>query len=147
MPDPMAPYREKVKAGGYSVDFEQVVVIDFKTAMPAVGDGFRQSISSEERHVPRRLDSLLALIYHNPALVLEVRGFTDDRECLGAECVDLSQRRAQMIYDLLMAKDLPSEEVTKVSGFGSAMPIDDNSTEAGRARNRRVEILMALPEP
>ena len=146
MSDPMAPHREKVRAGGYSVDFEQGAVIHFKAAMPATGDNFRKSITSTGDFVPEQLDTILALVYHNPTLLIEVRGFTDDHECVGDECAALSERRAKMVYDLLMDKRFPPEKVAKVTGVGATMPVDDNSTEDGRWTNRRVEIVMALPE-
>jgi outer membrane protein OmpA-like peptidoglycan-associated protein len=49
----------------------------------------------------------------------------------------LSQRRAQSAVDYLATRGIAKDRFT-VEGFGSAHPIADNSTAAGRAQNRRV---------
>jgi OOP family OmpA-OmpF porin len=52
----------------------------------------------------------------------------------------LSERRAQTVADF-MAENGVSRSRMDVKGFGKTRPIADNSTAAGRARNRRVEII------
>lgn len=52
---------------------------------------------------------------------------------------DLSVRRAEAVKAYLLNKGLAQQQV-KTEGKGSSMPVADNSTEAGRAKNRRVEI-------
>jgi OOP family OmpA-OmpF porin len=51
----------------------------------------------------------------------------------------LSVRRAEAVKAYLLNKGLSQQQV-KTDGKGSSMPVADNSTEAGRAKNRRVEI-------
>ncbi|MCG7623531.1 type VI secretion system protein TssL, long form [Epibacterium sp. MM17-32] len=53
----------------------------------------------------------------------------------------LSEARAQTVADLL-AQDLANPDRISVEGKGAVDPIADNSTREGRARNRRVEILI-----
>ena len=53
----------------------------------------------------------------------------------------LSEARADTVRDLLLAENLPENFVT-AEGKGHYEPLDTNETAAGRARNRRVEILL-----
>ncbi len=53
----------------------------------------------------------------------------------------LSERRAKAILDYFAAKGIPSSKMTAV-GHGQKDPIADNSTDEGRALNRRVELDM-----
>ena len=68
-----------------------------------------------------------------PVVVL---GYTDDR---GPENIALSRRRAQNVAEALVAGGL-SRSRLQVRGRGESSPVASNSTESGRARNRRVEI-------
>ena len=52
--------------------------------------------------------------------------------------LDLGRRRAQAVADILIAEGVPANRLS-VSSLGKERPIADNSTEEGRARNRRVE--------
>lgn len=53
----------------------------------------------------------------------------------------LSLDRAQSVKDYLVSRGVRSNEI-QVSGRGEREPVADNSTEAGRAKNRRVEIFL-----
>ena len=52
---------------------------------------------------------------------------------------DLSIRRAKRVVDELVARGIPASRFL-YRGFGAEKPLAPNDTEAGRARNRRVEI-------
>ncbi len=49
----------------------------------------------------------------------------------------ISERRAQKVADMLAGKGVQG---IQVAGFGEALPVADNASESGRAKNRRVEI-------
>jgi outer membrane protein OmpA-like peptidoglycan-associated protein len=51
---------------------------------------------------------------------------------------ELSERRAKAVADYLSRQGVPPPSI-RWRGWGSSQPIADNSTEAGRRRNRRVE--------
>lgn len=53
----------------------------------------------------------------------------------------LSNRRAQAVVDYLVKKCDVSRERLSIRGWGEERPIDNNSTEAGKQKNRRVEFL------
>ena len=52
---------------------------------------------------------------------------------------ELSLRRAEAVYNFLLAKGIPDYRI-KYQGFGYSKPIASNSTEKGKALNRRTEI-------
>jgi outer membrane protein OmpA-like peptidoglycan-associated protein len=74
-------------------------------------------------------------------LVLVVAGHTDN---VGGERYnyELSRLRAQSIAAYLTAKGKVDPGKLMVIGYGESSPVADNRTEAGRAKNRRVEILV-----
>ena len=73
-------------------------------------------------------------------LKLGVYGHTDD---VGSDAVNLplSEQRARAVKEYLLKKGLTENRVES-KGFGAAKPIADNSTDAGRSKNRRVEIVL-----
>ncbi|MGW0817555.1 OmpA family protein [Streptomyces viridiviolaceus] len=73
------------------------------------------------------------------ATKVRVFGFTDD---LGSSAHGdvLSKKRANAVQELLV-QELNDAGITyEVRGYGEQYPIADNSTEAGRKKNRRVEV-------
>ncbi len=85
-----------------------------------------------------QLDELLAKIKSVNWDVLVAVGHADSRGPADFN-QDLSVRRAEAVKAYLLNKGLAQQQV-KTEGKGSSMPVADNSTEAGRAKNRRVEI-------
>lgn len=57
----------------------------------------------------------------------------------------LSERRADSVRAYLVGQGVAAHRV-QIVGYGKAMPLADNSTEAGRAKNRRVQITINAPE-
>ena len=85
------------------------------------------------------LDVLAEALLRNPLIELEIRGHTDNR---GDPLynLDLSQRRADVVRDYLVAVGIEIRRLKAVS-FGESNPIAPNDTSTGRALNRRVEIV------
>ncbi len=82
------------------------------------------------------LDRLVDYLKHNQVRI-EIGGHTDDQGT--HEYNDkLSTERARAVYDYLIAQGIPTEQLT-YHGYGKRNPIADNSTEEGRAINRRTE--------
>jgi len=69
---------------------------------------------------------------------IEVHGYTSS-DGSDAYNMKLSERRSQSVVDYLKMKGINNPMIAK--GFGESKPIADNRTEAGRAMNRRVELV------
>jgi outer membrane protein OmpA-like peptidoglycan-associated protein len=79
------------------------------------------------------------LLAANPALRVYVVGHTDNQGGLAAN-LELSQRRAEAVVKSLAALKIdPQRMVAK--GVASLAPLGSNANDAGRARNRRVELV------
>ena len=74
-----------------------------------------------------------------PNLRVSVDGYTDS---IGSDSYNqrLSERRAKTVADALVADGISASRLD-IRGFGKTNPIADNKTAAGRAENRRVEII------
>lgn len=74
---------------------------------------------------------------------ISIVGHTDSS---GSDAVNnpLSVDRAQSVRDYLVGRGVPASQV-QTSGRGEREPVADNASEAGRARNRRVEIFLREP--
>jgi len=83
------------------------------------------------------LDKLLQVLNENPKLQVQIGGHTDNTGT-EAENLKLSANRAKAVVDYLVAKGIDEKRLSW-RGFGSSKPIADNSTETGRAKNRRTE--------
>lgn len=85
------------------------------------------------------LDQVVALLKNDPALKLEVDGYTDN---IGGHDynVKLSQDRAAAVVAALTAAGVEASRLSS-NGFGPAKPIGDEATAEGRAKNRRVELV------
>jgi len=84
------------------------------------------------------LDKVAATLIKNGDVNVEVAGYTDDR---GASDFNqsLSQKRAESVRAYLNSSGVSADRM-KAKGYGEDSPIADNSTSAGRAKNRRVEL-------
>ena len=80
--------------------------------------------------------------------LVTVQGYTDDRPIHTATMTsnwDLSTARAVSVVHLFRARSVPGESLS-AEGFSRYRPVNDNDTDAGRAANRRVEILITAPK-
>lgn len=75
-----------------------------------------------------------------PKMTVEVRGHTDNTGD-PQHNKTLSERRAQAVRAALLKRGIAADRIV-AKGFGDSMPIADNSTEDGRARNRRTEFVI-----
>ena len=83
------------------------------------------------------LDNVVKVMSDNPAYLLEINGHTDNTGVKAAN-QDLSQRRAEAVKAYLVKKGIAAGRLT-AKGYGDSMPVADNKTSAGKAKNRRVE--------
>ena len=85
------------------------------------------------------LDQIVKLLKNNPSLNLMVEGHTDN---VGTPLYNkkLSDARAKSVVGALTAQGIDALRL-KAVGYGQDKPIADNSTDDGRAKNRRVELV------
>ncbi|MDX1765240.1 MAG: OmpA family protein [bacterium] len=86
------------------------------------------------------LDNLLSIAKRCPEAGITIEGHTD---ALGSEAsnMELSRLRAQAVADYLTSHGVAASRLSAV-GYGESRPIAENSSEAGRAKNRRIEIVL-----
>lgn len=91
------------------------------------------------------LDKFGQTLNANPATTVRIVGHTDST---GSDAINnpLSVNRAANTRDYLVARGVSGTRFG-IDGRGSHEPIADNSSEAGRSRNRRVEIFVAEAAP
>ncbi|WP_246022823.1 OmpA family protein [Cognatilysobacter terrigena] len=104
------------------------------------GDAFA---SGQATLTPAASGTLKALAHYidvSRAAAVRVDGFTDNQGN-AADNQALSQRRAAAVRQTLVAAGAGSVRID-VSGHGASNPVADNGSAAGRAKNRRVEIVV-----
>jgi len=81
------------------------------------------------------LDQLIEFLTENPVICIQIQGHTDN---IGkdADNLKLSDNRARSVYNYLVLKGISIKRLT-YEGFGKTMPVADNDTDEGRAKNRR----------
>ena len=81
------------------------------------------------------IDEFILFLKDNPALRADIQGHTDD---VGndQDNMVLSKNRARTVYEYVINNGIDAGRVSH-HGYGETKPVSDNSTEEGRARNRR----------
>jgi OOP family OmpA-OmpF porin len=84
------------------------------------------------------LDKLAQLLVDNEIFLFRIDGHTDN---VGDSLmnISLSQGRADAVKSYLVSKGVEASRIS-ATGYGSSRPVVSNTTEAGRARNRRVDM-------
>jgi len=86
------------------------------------------------------LDKVVAFMKESNVSLIEISGHTDSE---GSDEYNrkLSEGRAKAVVDYLVSQGIAPARLRAV-GYGESRPIDTNSTDEGRAQNRRVEFLL-----
>jgi len=94
--------------------------------------------SSLKQESEKQLSNIVSLMLRYPMLKLEIQGHTDNQ---GDDDYNLklSQARAETVVAYLKLFGIHGNRL-KAKGRGETMPVASNETEAGRAKNRRVEL-------
>lgn len=85
-----------------------------------------------------QLDNIVSVLKAYPRVNVKVGGYTDN---VGGASTNLrlSQRRADAVRNAIVAKGIAGGRL-QAEGYGEKHPVADNSTEEGRARNRRIAL-------
>ena len=88
-----------------------------------------------------KLAKVSGILLAYPNLKLQVEGYTDN---IGSDEYNqkLSEQRADGVRTYLVSQSVTDSNVS-AKGFGKTHPIADNSTNQGRAQNRRVELVVS----
>ncbi len=83
------------------------------------------------------LNKIIQFLNDNPTLKIEISGHTDNT---GNKILNqkLSENRAKAVVDFLVSKGISISRLIS-KGYGETQPVADNSTDEGRALNRRTE--------
>lgn len=89
------------------------------------------------------LAKVSAILQQYPDLKLQIEGYTDS---VGSDQLNqkLSENRARATQDFLVKQGVNATNVT-ATGYGKTNPVADNGSAAGRAQNRRVEMVVSGP--
>ena len=87
------------------------------------------------------LAKVAGILLAYPGLKVQVEGYTDS---VGSDEYNqkLSEDRAGAVKDFLVSQGVPADSMTS-QGFGKTHPVADNATTAGRAQNRRVNLVVS----
>lgn len=99
-------------------------------------DPGRASLRPEGKDV---LDQVYNLLVQAETSKLELFGHTDNTGTKEGN-YSLSRARAEAVKSYLIQKGIPANRFQKIEGLGQDEPVAENSTEAGKAKNRRVAI-------
>jgi len=86
------------------------------------------------------VSAIVAFVNRDKTKQIRIEGHTDDGGNANADLV-LSQRRAEAVRDALVGAGVDSRRITTF-GMGQAQPVAPNTTEEGRAKNRRVDVIL-----
>ncbi|MGZ3861621.1 MAG: OmpA family protein [Bacteroidia bacterium] len=76
-------------------------------------------------------------LFRHPNFVIRINGHSDNSGS-GRRNMRLSEERARAVFEYFISKGVQNKMTYK--GFGDTIPAADNSTDEGKAKNRRVEI-------
>ena len=126
--DRLSMYLASARPGARTINFDRLA-FDSDSAVVTAGSN-------------EHLDTIATILRAYPRANVTVAGHTDS---VGNEAANLalSQARADAVAARLTADGVASDRV-QAKGYGSQRPMADNSTEAGRAQNRRVELQVTV---
>ncbi len=96
----------------------------------------KSDIKPESQNI---IDQIVEMLKSNPTLKISVEGHTDNAGNIQSNQT-LSENRAKAIMNAIVSKGIDKLRLLS-KGWGQTKPIDDNQTEDGKAKNRRVEIV------
>ena len=119
---------------------ERISALDDYVPQETAAVNFRTGSSILNAEAKSKLDAIATKALNAKAYVLEVTGFADATGSIARNRA-LSQRRADAVITYLVENHkIPLRRIVTPYGFGELDPVADNTTRAGRAENRRVEV-------
>lgn len=148
-------HMDKVKAQAQAVQNAQVESVTDANGLQAVKVTFDSGIlfstgsSTLSSTAKTSLSNFANVLKQNTDCDVAVQGYTDNQGWKNSTAeqsvqknLNLSQQRAQAVTSYLQSLGVSSNQIRSTTGYGEANPVADNSTAAGKAQNRRVEVYM-----
>ena len=151
---PNTPSGVKVDKDGCCLDSDHDGVPDYKDKCPNTPEGFQVDkngcpiifnfminfdfdSAKIKPEFMKKIKEFADFLKKNKKYKAEIQGHTDSK---GSDeyNLKLSLKRAKAVYEELIKLGISKDRLT-YKGYGETMPIADNSTKEGRAKNRRVE--------
>src|SRR6266478_7275160 len=123
---------------------ERISALDDYDVQESVAVNFRVNSAVVSAEAKQQLDALATKANEAKGYMIEVGGHTDST---GSEAKNfrLSQQRADAVVQYLAVNHkIPTRRFVAPMGYGKTESVADNTTPAGRAQNRRVEVKMLL---
>ena len=150
---------DKAKKEAEAVQNAQVQAVTDANGLEAVKVTFDSGIlfttgsSTLSSTAKSSLTQFSTVLKNNAQCDVAVQGYTDNAgwknstaEQSQQKNLNLSQQRAQAVTDYLLSQGVSSSQIRSTMGYGESNPVADNSTAAGKAQNRRVEVYMYASE-
>ena len=119
---------------------ERVSALDDYDVQETVAVNFRVNSAVLSPEAKQQLDTLAAKASNVKGYVIEISGHTDSTGSV-AKNFHLSQQRAESVVQYLAVNHkIPLRRFITPMGYGKTEAVADNTTAAGRAQNRRVEV-------
>ena len=129
---------------------EKLVTVDDqadKSVIVLLGDGMFDSGSIEVKPRYQIVIQRVSDALNSVPGTVQISGHTDNQRIRSLRFpgnYELSKARADVVRDMIDAR-LVTKGRTRAQGQAESTPIDTNSTPEGRARNRRVEVILEVP--
>lgn len=106
---------------------------------------FSRDIATMSDNARPQLAAIAKLMRDKPALRIEIQAHTDN---VGNDNATLTEKRAQSLRAYLIAQGIAGDRLV-AKGYGESQPVASNSSAWGRAKNRRIQlvVLAAAPVP
>jgi outer membrane protein OmpA-like peptidoglycan-associated protein len=125
---------------GVNATNERISALDDYVPQDSIAVNFRTGSSVLQPDGKEKLDEIATKAMNAKGYVIEVTGYADATGSVNFNKA-LSQRRADAVISYLVEQHkIPLRRIITPYGFGESAPIAENSTRAGRAQNRRVEV-------
>jgi outer membrane protein OmpA-like peptidoglycan-associated protein len=125
---------------GVNATNERISALDDYQPQNSASILFRRGSAVLSREAKAKLDQVAQQALAAKGYVLEVSGFAS-REGSKEQNRRLSQQRAETVIRYLVENhQVPLRRIIQPYGYGELQPVADNTTRAGRAENRRVEV-------
>jgi len=124
---------------GEKVDQNGCVIVELKQMILSAGTNFAYNSTELLSSAYRELDKMVEVMKQNQGTNWRIEGHTDSKGKVEVN-KRISLLRAQSVYNYFVSRGIDGRRLQVVER-GEEFPVADNSTEEGRAENRRVVII------